>query len=148
VTVASQRSQPGQRRAGAGAGPAGRAGRGGAALAALTYGVLVLFGAGQGLVGAFVYAVGPSPLMAACLDAVIFSTCLFGGWGMRSALGALAPAVGWFGVTFWLASGTSGGSVVITATSAGEWFLFGGALAAAAGFVIGFARWSRPGGRP
>jgi len=145
--MTSQRSEPGRRPAGAGAEPAGRAGRGGTALSALTYAMLALFGAGQALVGAFVYAIGPSPLMATYLDAVIFITCLFGGWGMRTPLGGVAPAAGWFAAAFLLASGTSGGSVVITATAAGEWFLFGGALAAAAGLVAGFALWSRPRGR-
>jgi hypothetical protein len=41
-----------------------------------------------------------------------------------------------------LAMGTAGGSVLITNTGAGQWFLFGGAVCAAAGVVIGFVRWS------
>ena len=110
--------------------------------------MLLLFGAGQGLLGVFFYGVGPSPLMAICFATAIFMTCAWGSVGMRSALGGLAPAVGWFAVTFLLASGTSGGSVLVTATTAGEVFLFGGALGAAAGLVAGFARWSGSRGRP
>jgi hypothetical protein len=40
--------------------------------------------------------------------------------------------------------GTKGGSVVITDSSAGKWFLFGGAATAVAGAVAAFVRWSRP----
>jgi hypothetical protein len=62
---------------------------------------------------------------------------------MARTAGGLAPAVGWFLTAFLLASGTSGGSVVITASTAGTWFLFGGVVTTAAGLVAGFA-WSRP----
>jgi hypothetical protein len=57
------------------------------------------------------------------------------------------PAVGWFVAAFVLAMGTKGGSVLITNTSAGEWFLFGGAACAAAGALAAFARWSRTSAR-
>jgi hypothetical protein len=77
-------------------------------------------------------------------DAAIFATCLLGAWGTRTAIGGVAAAAGWFVAVFVLASGTSGGSVLIAAASAGEWFLFGGAVSATAGLVTGFAIWSRP----
>jgi hypothetical protein len=52
------------------------------------------------------------------------------------------PAVGWFITSFVLAMSTSGGSVVITNTAAGKWYLFGGSACAIAGVVLGFARQS------
>lgn len=112
-------------------------------LTGVTYLALFLLGLGQGLVGAFYYGVGPAPLAALGFDVCILATCLLGAWGTQSALGGFAPAAGWFVATFVLASGTSAGSVIITASSAGEWFLFGGAVAAMIGVVGGFTLWSR-----
>jgi Family of unknown function (DUF6113) len=108
------------------------------------YLALVLFGLAQGLLGAFFYGTGTAPLTAIGFGVAIGATCVLGGWGMRSPAGGLAPAVGWFAVVFLLATGTSEGSVLITATTAGEWFLFGGSACAAMGVVACFALWSRP----
>jgi hypothetical protein len=63
---------------------------------------------------------------------------------MRSAAGGVLPAAGWLIVTLLVSSVSTGGSVVITDTTAGKWFLFGGALCAAAGAVFSVARWSKP----
>ena len=79
-------------------------------------------------------------------DAAILATCLLGTWGLRSATGGLAPAVGWFVAAFVLASGTSGGSVLIAATTAGKVFLFGGALVVVAGLILGYVSLARPRG--
>ena len=62
---------------------------------------------------------------------------------MRTALGGVLPATGWLLVTLVLSSAPAGGSVIFTATPAGVWFLFGGAVAAVAGAVFAFARWGR-----
>jgi hypothetical protein len=116
-----------------------------------TYVALFLFGAGQGVLGAFFYNSGPPPVAALALDLVIFATCLLGAWGTEHAAGGIVPAVGWFIAAFVLASGTHAGSVIVTATSGGEWFLFGGAVSAMAGVIVGFTLWSRrrpPGGFP
>jgi hypothetical protein len=112
-------------------------------LTGITYLALFLFGLGQGVVGAFYYGVGPAPLAALAFDVCILGTCLLGAWGTQSVFGGFAPAVGWFIATFVLASGTSAGSVIVTANSAGEWFLFGGAVAAMIGVVGGFRLWAR-----
>jgi Family of unknown function (DUF6113) len=112
-------------------------------LTGLTYLALFLFGLAQGVVGSFYYGAGPAPLAALGFDVCILGTCLLGAWATQSAFGAFAPAVGWFIATFVLASGTSAGSVIITASSAGEWFLFGGAVAAMIGVVGGFTLWAR-----
>jgi hypothetical protein len=110
-----------------------------------TYLTLMVLGAAQALVGAFFYSSGPVPLAAIGFDVAIFASCLLGAWGMRRPAGALAPAAAWFLTAFALASGTHDGSVLITATTAGTWFLFGGATSAAAGLVAAFAIWSRSG---
>ena len=112
-------------------------------LTTTTYLALLLFGIGQGLLGAFYYAVGPDPLAAIAFDLVILATCMLGAWGTGHAAGAFVPALGWFVATFVLASGTSAGSVVVTASAAGEVFLFGGAICAVIGAIAGFTMWAR-----
>jgi hypothetical protein len=108
------------------------------------YVALFLLGGLQGLIGAFQFGRGPSPLVAIVFDVVILATCVLGSWGMRSALGGVLPAAGWFIVTVVLTGTAPGGSVIVTNTPAGKWFLYGGAVCAAAGAVYAFARWSRP----
>jgi hypothetical protein len=114
------------------------------ALTILTYLALLLLGLAVGVLGAFFYGSGPAPIAAVAFDLAIGASCLLGAWGTRTVIGGLAPAVGWFAVAFLLARGTSGGSILITATAAGEWFLFGGALGAAFGLIAGLAAWARP----
>jgi hypothetical protein len=108
------------------------------------YCMLLLVGALQGLIGCFQYgrALGSFAVGAVAFAVAIGVTCVLGAWGMRRPLGGLMPAVGWFITSFVLAMGTPGGSVVITNTTAGKWYLFGGAACAAAGVVFGFVRWS------
>jgi hypothetical protein len=109
------------------------------------YVALFLFGLVQGLVGTFQYGHGPGVLVAVLFDALILATCVLGSRGMRTTLGGVLPAAGWFLATLVLSSNTAGGSVIVTNTAAGMWFLFGGALCAAGGAVYAFARWSRTG---
>jgi len=108
------------------------------------YLMLFLLGAMEGLLGCFWYGSGPVPLAALAFDALLLATSLLAAWGMRKPVGGLMPAVGWFLASFVLAMGTKGGSVVITNTSAGKWFLFGGSATAVAAAVAAFVRWSRP----
>jgi hypothetical protein len=108
------------------------------------YVALCLLGALLGLIGTFQYSQGPAPLAAILFDLAILAACVLGSIGMRSALGGVLPAAGWFVVTLILSSGSAGGSVLVTDTSAGKWFLFGGAVCAAAGGVYAFAVWSKP----
>ena len=107
------------------------------------YLALFLLGLLQGLIGTFQYSRGPAPLAAILFALGILATCVLGSWGMRTALGGVLPAVGWFGVTLLLSSVSAGGSVVITDSPAGRWFLFGGAVCAVGGALYAFARWSR-----
>ncbi len=113
------------------------------ALIAACYLVLLVLGIMLGLIGSFQYSQSPVPLVAILLDLAIFLACLLGGWGMRSYAGGIVPAIGWFVASFVLSMGRANGSVIITATAAGEWFLYGGALAAAAGAAATFVLWSR-----
>jgi hypothetical protein len=108
------------------------------------YVALCLLGALLGLIGTFQYSQGPAPLAAILFDLAILVTCVLGSIGMRSALGGVLPAAGWFVVTLILSSGSAGGSVLVTDTTAGKWYLFGGAVCAAAGGVYAFAAWSKP----
>ena len=112
------------------------------------YCVLFLLGAAQGLVGSFQYSwtAGPVPVAALACCAVILATCLLGAWAMRSVSGAVLPGMAWLITSFVLSMPVSNGSVIITGTRPGEWYLYGGTLAVAAGVVlsmVGMARWSR-----
>ena len=108
------------------------------AILAVGYPVLLLLGAFQGLIGCFQYARSPQPLFAIAFAVLIFVTCAGCGWGVGTFTAALLPAVGWIIVSFVLASPRPNGSVIITATAAGEWYLYGGALGCAAGTVTAF----------
>jgi hypothetical protein len=107
------------------------------------YCVLLLLGLLEGMIGSFQYsrALGSFPAAALAFAVGIGVTCVLGAWGMFRPLGGLMPAVGWFVASFVMAMSTPGGSVVITNTGAGKWFLFGGAICALAGVVISFLRW-------
>ena len=113
------------------------------------YGVLFLFGAVQGLIGSFQYSrgFGPVPVAALVCCAVILATCVLAAWATRSASGAVLPGIGWILASFLLSMPVSNGSVIITSTKAGEWYLYGGTLSVAAGVVasfVGLARWAGP----
>jgi len=109
------------------------------------YVLLFVLGGLQGLIGCFFYsaALGPVPAAALAFAIAIFATAVLAAWGMQTPTAGLMPAVGWFAASFVLAMATPGGSVVITNTTAGSWFLYGGSLCAAAGVVVAFARTPR-----
>jgi Family of unknown function (DUF6113) len=107
-------------------------------LTAVGYLLLFVLGALQGMIGSFQYSQAPAPLIAIILVLVIFATCVACGWGLGTFGGGLLPAVGWIIASFILAMSRPNGSVIITATAAGEWYLYGGALACAAGSAAAF----------
>jgi hypothetical protein len=127
---------PGQQRTSPGTG-------GGRLVTVGGYCMLLLLGVMEGMIGSFQYsrALGSFPVAALAFAVGIGVTCVLGAWGMYRALGGLMPAVGWFVASFVMAMSTSGGSVVITNTGAGKWFLFGGALCSLAGVLLSFLRW-------
>jgi hypothetical protein len=102
------------------------------------YLVLLALGALQGLIGCFQYSRPPVPLVAIGFAVLIFVTCAGCGWGVGTFTAALLPAIGWVIVSFILASPRPNGSVIITGTAAGEWYLYGGALGCAGGTVTAF----------
>jgi hypothetical protein len=109
------------------------------------YALLFLLGGLEALIGCFHYShtLGSVPLAAAGFALLILVTCVLGAAGMRSAAGALVPALGWFAVSVVLTLPTAGGSVIITSSTAGEWYLYGGTLCAAAAVVAAFLRRGR-----
>ena len=126
--------------------PAGRNGttgkRGTRSLASVgVFGVLFLLGLVEGTIGSFQYSrvAGPVPVVALACCAVILATCLLGAWATRSVSGAVLPGMGWIIASFVLSMPVSNGSVIITNTAPGRWYLYGGALSVAVGVVLSFA---------
>ena len=114
----------------------------------MTYVLLFLLGAVEGLIGCFLFSnsVGSFPLAALGFGALILVTCLLAGAGMGSGFGGLVPAVGWLAASFVLTLPTAAGSVIVTNTPAGKWYLYGGAVCAAIGSAVSFRyRPPRPG---
>jgi hypothetical protein len=127
-------------------GPAPRFG-GGPVVKAAAYFALFVLGAVEALVGTFQYGRGPGSLVAICFAVGILVTGVLGGWGMTSGAGGVLPAGGWFLVSVLLGTSTRGGTVFVVNDTQGKWFLYGGAVCAAGGAILAFARWSRTGPR-
>jgi hypothetical protein len=120
--------------------PAGKPGTRWPAVAGC-YGVLFLLGVVEGTIGSFQYGrllAGSVPFAAGAFCVAILLTCLFGGWGMRSVAGALMPAIGWILASFVLSMPVASGSVVITNTTPGKWYLYGGTVAVLVGVALSF----------
>ena len=118
------------------------------AITIVGYVVLFVLGALQGMIGSFNYSRSPVPLVAIILALIIFATCVLAGWGMGTFGGGLAPAIGWIIASFVLSMGRPNGSIIITGTSAGEWYLYGGSLAAVSGTAVSYILWVRARPRP
>jgi len=109
------------------------------------YGALVLLGAVEGLIGSFQYShtAGPVPLAAILSCLVILATCLLASWAVRSVTGALMSAFGWILASFVMSLPASNGSVIITNSAAGKWYLYGGTLSTVVGVALSFASQAR-----
>src|ERR1035438_1874498 len=109
------------------------------------YLVLFVLGAVEGLIGSFQYSqmAGSVPLAAIAFCLALLVTCLLAGWGMRSVSGALVPAIGWLIASFVLSMPVANGSVIITASTPGEWYLYGGTLSAVIAVAASFGSWIR-----
>ena len=114
-------------------------------LTAAAYTALLLAGAVEGLIGSFQYS-RLVPVAAIGFCVLILATCLLGAWAMRTISGALWPAVGWLVASFVLSMPVSSGSVIITNTTAGKWYLYGGTVSSLAGIALSFGAWVRGGG--
>ena len=115
------------------------------------YGMLFLLGVVQGLIGSFQYSrtAGSVPVAALVSCAAILATCLLGAWAMHSASGAILPGMGWLITSFVLSMPVSNGSVIITDTTPGKTYLYGGTLSVAVGVVVSFVAIARrPGTQP
>ena len=116
--------------------------------AVAAYVALFLLGVMQGLIGCFQFghSLGGVPVMSLVFCALILVTIVAGAVGMGTALGGVLPAIGWMATSFVLTLPTAGGSVIVTNTAAGKWYLYGGAACAATGIVASFSlRLRRPG---
>ena len=107
------------------------------------YLLLFVFGAVQGVIGSFQYSDSPSPEIAILFTLIIFATCVLAGFGLRTYAAGIVPALGWIIASFILAMPRSNGSVIVTATAAGEWYLYGGAVGAVCGAIVTFFAWTR-----
>jgi hypothetical protein len=114
-------------------------------LSAAAYTALFLAGAVEGLIGSFQYSrLVPFGAIGFCV--LLLATCLLGAWAMRSISGALWPAVGWIAASFILSMPVASGSVIITNTTAGKWYLYGGTVSALGGIALSFGPWVRSAG--
>ena len=114
------------------------------------YGMLFVFGAAQGLIGSFQYArlSRPVPVTALVCCVAIFATCVLAAWATRSVSGAVLPGMGWIIASFVLSMPVANGSVIITSTTAGKLYLYGGTISVVAGVLVAFAGVPRWGRRP
>jgi hypothetical protein len=105
------------------------------------YGVLFVLGAVEATIGSFQYSLVPKPVPVASLVccAVILLTCVLAAWAMRSVSGAVLPGMGWIITSFVLSMPVSNGSVIITDTTPGQWYLYGGTLSVVAAVIASFA---------
>ncbi len=114
----------------------------GVLLTGATYTALFLVGVVEGLIGSFEYSRN-APVGAILFCVVLLAICLLGAWAMRSVTGALFPAVGWVVASFVLSMPDSSGSVIITNTTAGKWYLYGGTVCALGGVALSFVASAR-----
>ena len=116
--------------------------------AVAAYAALFLLGVMEGLIGCFQFShsLAGVPVMSLAFCALILVTIVAGAAGMGTALGGVLPAIGWLAASFVLTLPTAAGSVIVTNTTAGKWYLYGGAACAAVGIVASFGlRLRRPG---
>ena len=108
------------------------------------YVALFALGVMEGLIGSFHFShsLGRVPVASLAFCALILATSLLGRAGMGTVLGGVLPAIGWLAAAFLLTLPTAAGSVIVTNTTAGMWYLYGGAVCAAVGVVASF--WYRP----
>jgi hypothetical protein len=104
----------------------------------LAYGVLVVLGLLFGLVGSFEFSwtLGSVPVAAILLSAAAFAAFRLAGLAMESKLGVAAMAAPWLIVVVLLSSRRPEGDLVVTGTTAGYVFIFGGSIAAIAAVAI------------
>jgi|SRR5580692_7426907 hypothetical protein len=111
-------------------------------LSAAAYTALFLAGVVEGLIGSFQFS-RLVPVAAIGFCVLLLATGLLGAWAMRSVAGAVWPAIGWIAASFILSMPVASGSVIITNTTAGKWYLYGGTVSALGGIALAFGPWTR-----
>jgi hypothetical protein len=113
-------------------------------LIGVAYGVLAVLGVLLGVIGSFEFSwqAGSVPVAAIVLSVVNLAAFRAAGWAMESRLGAAVPAILWMIVLLVLASRRPEGDLVVTGTTAGYVYMFGGAVAALVAIV--WTRSARP----
>ena len=84
------------------------------------------------------------PLAALAFCVAILATCLLASRVLHTVSGALVPAIGWIAASFVLSMPVASGSVIITNTAAGKWYLYGGTLCAVGGVILASLTRVRP----
>jgi hypothetical protein len=114
-------------------------------LSAGVYAILFVLGVAEGMVGSFQFSrtAGPVPVAALAFCLIILITCMLAGWALRGISGALVPGIGWILASFLLSMPVSNGSVIITNSGPGKWYLYGGTICVLAGVAITFGLWVR-----
>jgi hypothetical protein len=113
-------------------------------LIGVAYGVLAVLGVLLGVIGSFEFSwqAGSVPVAAIALSVINLAAFRVAGWAMESRLGAAVPAVLWMIILLVLASRRPEGDLVVTGTTAGYVYMFGGAVAALVAIV--WTRSARP----
>ena len=114
------------------------------------YGLLLVLGVVEGLIGSFQYSawsIGSFPAAAFACCLVLLATCAFGAWGMSSVAGGLVPALGWIIASFVLDAPSKQGSVIVANVTSGQWYLYGGSVSALLGIAVAFVFWIRRAGQ-
>lgn len=113
-------------------------------LIGVAYGVLAVLGILLGVIGSFEFSwqAGSVPVAAIALSVVNLAAFRAAGWAMETRLGAAVPAVLWMIILLVLASRRPEGDLVVTGTTAGYVYMFGGAVAALVAIV--WTRSARP----
>ncbi len=109
-------------------------------LGAGVYTMLFVLGVAEGMVGSFQFSrtAGPVPVAALAFCLLIFITCTLAGWALQGVAGALVPGVGWILASFLMSMPVPSGSVIITNTGPGKWYLYGGTICVLLGVATTF----------
>lgn len=115
-----------------------------AILVGLAYGLFAVLGVLLGLIGSFEFSwqLGGVPVAAIFLSLVNLAAFRAAGWAMERKLGAVVPAVVWMIILVVLSSRRPEGDLVVTGTTPGYVYMFGGAVAALAAII--WTRSARP----
>ncbi|MEV3922939.1 DUF6113 family protein [Actinomadura coerulea] len=118
--------------------PADGEGPGDAFVSGAAYAALAVLGGVFGVVGSFAqdWSLGPVPLVALVLVALVFVMAWASGRAMGGRLGAFIPVLAWGVVVFVLQMRRPEGDLVVAATLPGYLFVIGGMVAAVVGIML------------